>query len=473
MNIKPPLAPPARRAGTVARLISGILLGGLNVFLLVFALGLYVLPALAPVDSVELYHRTWQKARDHAYDTSKLKDWDKWEHKYDSLIKTDEDAVKYANEMLESTGDHYAQLLPPLAVKAERERSAGAFAGIGVHIEPKLDSTGAAIMAPVEEDGPLMNSDEKGRPLIKEVMPNGPAMQAGMKDGDAIVSIDGQTFNDATMKAVMEKMRGKAGETVEIVVARGKKQVTLKIVRGIVKTEVVSSSMLTADNGTKVGYIRLEHFVERDAADEMAAAITKLDSADRLIIDLRYNPGGDVEVCINLASLFIKDGTIVSMRERTPGSGHNVNTFSVDANNLTVEIKDEATGAVIKQTAKRRPALAGDKKIVILVNGRSASASEMFTGALKDNGRATVVGETTFGKGIGQSVLPMPNGTSLHITSLRYFTPSGKWLGDGGNSAEKHGIEPDHKVKLEQKPGLKLGSPSDNQLSFALQLIAR
>jgi carboxyl-terminal processing protease len=358
-------------------------------------------------------------------------------------------------------------------VKAERERSAGAFAGIGVHIEAKVDADGNAIMSANAEDGPLINSDDKGRPLIKEVMPNGPAMQAGMKDGDAIVSINGEPFKDAAMKTVMEKMRGQAGETVEIVVARGKKQVTLKIVRGIVKTEVVSSQMLTADNGTQVGYIRLEHFGERDAADEMAAAITKLDSADRLIIDLRFNPGGDVEVCLKLASLFIKEGTLVSIRERNPGSGHKVNTITIDADGMNIESKDEVTGRIYRQANKRMAALAGDKKIVILVNGRSASASEMFTGALQDNKRATVVGETTFGKGIGQSVMPMPNGTSLHITSLRYFTPSGKWLGDGGNSAEKHGIEPDHKITLVQKPGLKLGSPNDNQLSFALQLIAR
>ena len=111
MNIKPPLAPPAKTAGTFGRLFSGVFLGGFNLFLLLVALALYVLPMQEQVTPVELYHRTWQTAADNAYDTAKLKDWAAWEHKYDSQIKTDEDAIKFANEMLESTGDHYATLL--------------------------------------------------------------------------------------------------------------------------------------------------------------------------------------------------------------------------------------------------------------------------------------------------------------------------------------------------------------------------
>jgi carboxyl-terminal processing protease len=176
---------------------------------------------------------------------------------------------------------------------------------------------------------------------------------------------------------------------------------------------------------------------------------------------------------LQLTSLFINDGKLVSIRERDAGSGHSLSTFSVNPKDLVISVKDETSGRVRDQHVKRLKAIAGNKQIVILVNGHSASASEMFTGALKDNGRATVVGERTFGKGIGQSVLRMPNGTSLHITSLRYFTPSGNWLGDGGNSSESYGIEPDHQVKLVETPKTRLGSPNDNQLSFALELIGK
>lgn len=473
MNIKPPLAPPAKTAGTFARLFSGVLLGGFNLFLLLVALALYVLPMQEQVTPVELYHRTWQTAADNAYDTTKLKDWAAWEHKYDSQIKTDEDAIKFANEMLKSTGDHYASLLPPEAVKAQQERSSGEFAGIGVAVEAKTDADGKPVMAADPNDGPLMLTDDSGYPLIKDVKIGGPAMQAGMRNGDAIVSINGVSAKDATIKAMVAQMRGKAGEEVTVVVTRGGKNVTLKIVRGTVKTEVVSSKMLTAANGKQVGYIRLEHFMEEDAADEMADAISKLGATDKLIIDLRFNPGGNVMVCLQLANLFIQDGKLVSIRERDTGGSHSLSTFSVTPKDMVISVKDEASGRVKERRVNRLAAIAGNKEIVILVNGHSASASEMFTGALKDNNRATVVGERTFGKGIGQSVIPMPNGTSLHITSLRYFTPSGKWLGDGGNSSESYGIEPDHQVKLVETSKTRLGSPNDNQLSFALDLISK
>mgnify|MGYP000732939712 CR=1 FL=1 len=275
MNIKPPLAPAAKKAGTFARLFSGVLLGGFNLLLLLVALAIYIVPMQEQVTPVELYHRTWQTAADHAYDTAKLKDWAAWEHKYDSQIKTDEDAIKFANEMLESTGDHYASLLPPEAVKAQDERSSGEFAGIGVGVEAKVDQDGKPVMAADPNEGPLMLTDDSGYPLIKEVKIGGPAMQAGMRDGDAIVSINGVSAKDATIKSMVTQMRGKVGEEVTVVVTRGGKNVTLKIVRGVVKTEVVSSKMLTAANGKQVGYIRLEHFLEQDAADEMAAAIGK------------------------------------------------------------------------------------------------------------------------------------------------------------------------------------------------------
>lgn len=472
MNITPPFAPPGNRAGIFARLLSGTLLSVLNVALLLIALSLYLLPHLQQVEPIELYHRTWETAAAQAYDPSKLKDWASWEHKFDSQIKTDEDAIKFANEMLASTGDHYASLLPPEAVQAQDERSAGKFAGIGISIEPKFDADGKVVMSANEAEGPLVASDSNGYPLIKEVKAGGPAMLAGMKDGDAIVSIDNVSVKDASMKMLVSKMRGKPGEVVDVSVVRNGKPVDLKITRAFVKTEVVSSKLLTAENGTKVGYIRLENFSERDAADEMKAAITSL-ATDKLIIDMRFNPGGDVNVCLQLVSLFLNEGKIVSIRERAAGSGHSLSTFSVSAAGFNINVKDEASGKVLDKTVERLEAIAGDKEIVILVNGRSASAAEMFTGALKDNKRATVIGERTFGKGIGQSVIRMPNNTSLHITSLRYFTPSGKWLGDGGNSSESYGIEPDFVVKLNEAKGTKLGSPNDNQLSFALKQISK
>ena len=137
---------------------------------------------------------------------------------------------------------------------------------------------------------------------------------------------------------------------------------------------------------------------------------------------------------------------------------------------------DETTGQSRTMLGDRQDPVAAHKQIIILVDGRSASAAEMFTAALQQNGRATVVGEQSFGKGIGQTVMPFPNGTEFHITTFRYFTPNGFWLGNGGNGAATHeqfGITPDDKVIFTTTPGVTYGSPQDNQLNFAVDKLSK
>lgn len=471
MKITPPLAPEGRKMGIVARLLTFVGLGAAAYFLFLFAVLLYIVDMRVQVSPVELYHQTWEEMRDNAYDPKMLKNWDQWEHKYDSQIKTDEDAIKYANEMIESTGDHYAGLLPPADVTAERERATGRFAGIGVEIGARTDGDDKPVFGANKDEGPLAKSDDKGNPEVVRVIPDGPSAKAGLKDGDHIIAIDGQTMRNATMKALVDKLRGKPGEVVSLEVERDGKNQTIKVVRGEVKTQTVSHKMLTAPNGKKIGYIRLEDFSNEESPDDMVKAVKALDS-DKVIIDLRFNPGGEVQVCMQLVPIFLKEGVMVSLREHDHGE-YDATTFSVDDQNIIMKRSVESTGKSRTSTFGRTEGAGVDKEIVILVNGHSASAAEMFTGALKDNKRAVVVGERTFGKGIGQSVIPMPNGTSLHVTSLRYYTPSGKWLGDGGNSKESYGIEPDYEVKLDSKPGVKLGGPKDNQLNFALDLLSK
>src|SRR5262249_23596 len=199
----------------------------------------------------------------------------------------------------------------------------------------------------------------------------------------------------------------------------------------------------------------------------------ELKDSKALIIDVRGNPGGFVNNAINIASLFIEQGTVVTIRSRIPGDPkspqYETETLKLTANALVTETTDSRQpGVTSRSSGERQPNMVGDRPVVILVNGNSASASEMFTGAVKDNGRATVVGTRTFGKGIGQSSLRMPNGTQLHITSLRYFTPNGTWLGDGGNT-QSHGIEPD--VVVESAKNLEFGEDSDNQLKQAIEIL--
>ncbi|MFA7339816.1 MAG: S41 family peptidase [Candidatus Obscuribacterales bacterium] len=485
MKITPPRAPPAGMASTLTRLISGIslrvakstltrLISGISLRVAKITLALTALasklrPQTEQVTPIELYHCTWETASSIAYTIHNLKEWKTWEHKFDSQIKTNEDAIKLANEMLATIGDQYAILLSPAQVKAEQDRASGQFTGIGVQFEAKLDSAGRAVMAPDPEGGFMVSTDSNGYPLMQVV--SGPAQQAGMQNGDAVVSINGETAKNITRAGLVNKLRCSAGEKIEIVILRDGQIRTINITAGSVNTEVVTCQVLKSSNGQSVGYIRLEHFYKLETASEMITAIKKL-AVDKLIIDLRYNPGGDMDVQLQLASLFIKDGLLVSCRERTSSTSHELSVYSLNSKGLNINVKDEASGKYTNRHLERLEAIAADCEIAILVNGESMSAAEMFTAALQDNKRAIVIGETTFGKGIAQAVLLMPNGTQMRVTNQRYFTPNGRWLGDGGNSSESYGIVPDHIVKLEDKPDIILGSAHDNQLTYALETLA-
>lgn len=475
MKFGPDLPRDDRIAAKFGRLLQVFGLGSLATFLFAVAFSAYFVLPLVKISPEGLYHRAWQEVQDNAYDPSGLKDWAAWEHKYDGRLKTQDDAADAINEMLKSTGDHYAVFLNPKHAAAERDEMSGQFAGIGVKIAPKVDDKGEPVMGLDPKAGPLMAVDKDGNPLI-EVMEDGPAAHAGLKDGDAVISINGQPVKDITMDGFVKIARGDAGSTLAMVILRDGKQQNITVVRGEVKTKAVSHKLLTAANGTRVGYIRLESFIQDDSADELRDAIAALGPVDRIILDLRFNPGGNVAVCLQVMSVFIEKGTLVSIRQRDSGAGWTKTTYVASGNGITeTSVADPADGSTsTTHLLERMEPVGGKQKLVVLVNGSSASAAEMFTGAMKDHKRATIIGERTFGKGIGQSIIPMPGRTSLHITSLRYFTPNGTWLGDGGNGNEKYGVDPDIVVKLDEKPGIKLGDPGkDNQLDTALQFISR
>lgn len=470
MNFKTPRAPPEGKVSAFARLISGLSTTLAKITHALADLAQKVRPSTDQFTPIELYHCAWETASKLAYTIPNLKEWKSWENKFDKQIKSDEEAIKFANEMLAALGDKYAILLSPAQVKSEQDRANGQFTGIGVQFEVKLDSSGRAVLAEDPEDGFIVKTDENGYPLMQVV--SGPAQQAGMQDGDAIVSINGETAKNITRGGLVNKLRCGAEEKIEIVILRNGQIHTINITAGTVNTEVVTHQLLKSSLGESVGYIRLEHFYKLETANEMIAAIKRL-ACDKLVIDLRYNPGGDMDVQLQLASLFIKDGVLVSCRERISSTSHELSVYSISPKGLNINVRNEASGKGSNRLLERLEAIAADNEIVIIVNSESMSAAEMFTAALQDNQRAIVVGETTFGKGIAQAVMLMPNGTQMRVTNQRYFTPNGKWLGDGGNSSETYGIAPYHIVKLEDKPDIVLGTPHDNQLAFALELLAK
>jgi len=451
---------PEQRKGFLKRSLQFLGLGFTSITLFIAAFGLYVASEFFAATPQNLYHRVWQVAPIFIYDPSALKDWEQWKHKYDSQIQTDEDAVKFANEMLNSIDDPFTRFHGREEVARMQQEMSGTFAGIGVGLGYKADEDGKPVMDAAGEVLPQSNA--AGYPVIERVFDGGPAGNAGMKAGDAIKSANGVDLKDKPLKDIVKELKGAPGTPVKLVVESAGVERTLDIVRG-----VVSSPAVTTKRYGDVGYIALSGFEQDDTLQEMRDALTSLKDTNKLVLDLRGNPGGRVDICINLVAMFMEEGDVVSIRNRVPFGGHSKTTYRLHKNGMTVEELNEDTGEVTKSEQRRPAYLAGGKEIVILVNGHSASASEMFTGALKDNNRATVVGEKTFGKGIGQMMLPMPNGTILRVTTLRYFTPNGTWVGDG--SAAHHGIEP----QFEVKPGkaFRPGTATDNQLNFALDLL--
>jgi carboxyl-terminal processing protease len=467
MFTAPPLPPEAKRRGRLFGVLSGLGLSAVAGILLVVNLVLFVATAYFVATPEGLYHRVWRSTAEHIYDPSVLGDWKQWEHKYDGQMADDDDAAWAITQMLESIGDRYTYFMDAKEVKADRERSQGNFTGVGMILGVKTDGHGQPVKA--ADGNPLPETDDSGYPLIKQLMNGGPAKNAGLKVGDAITSVNGKDTRAQSLDALIGQIRGEAGTDVTFGVRRDGQDLTITVTRQKINIPAVTTKKLPGD----IGYLRLEGFDQYDATDEVKAGLAELKESRALIIDLRGNPGGFVHNAINIASLFLEQGTVVTIRSRIPGDPaspqYETQTVRLTATELvteTTDTRDPADKDV--DNDDRQPNLSGNRPVVILVNGNSASASEMFTGALKDNGRATVVGTRTFGKGIGQSNLPMPNGTQLHVTSLRYFTPSGTWLGDGGNS-QSHGIEPD--VVVEPNKNLEFGEDNDNQLQKAIEIL--
>ncbi len=296
------------------------------------------------------------------------------------------------NGMLASLDPHSAYL-PPEPYKEMEVQMSGAFGGVG--IELGIKDGRLTVIAPIDET---------------------PAFRAGIQANDHIYKIDGNVTRDMNISAAVKRMRGEKGTAVTLTIVRGEssKPLVFSLIRDIIKVKSLKSRLVEPG----YGFIRIAQFQERTGSD-FRQALQDLHSANKstlkgLVIDLRYNPGGVLGPCIEVANCFIGDDIsntlIVSTKGRLSTANHEFN-------------------ATLGTKEPHYP-------IVVLINGGSASASEIVAGALQDHKRAIIMGSQSFGKGSVQSVFPMRGNAALKLTTARYYTPSGR-------SIQAKGIVPD------------------------------
>lgn len=455
----PEKTPPPRWRRILSRTTKWSAVSGLLalVVILTLALNAFNYYAIDPIVTPgELYHRTWETVRVNYYDPSKLQNWDEWEHKFDDQIKTEADAIRFAREMLSSLDDPHTVLHEADEVRTIFDEAYGKQEIIGLVFKPAYDRSGSAVLNP---RGLQLPDAVDSLPTIEEVVRGSSAQAAGIIPGDVLVSVNGKSTAGLAIAELQTLLAGPAGEELTLVVRQNGVDTTVMVQRMEVTRPIVSAQRLAGG----VCYIRVESFFQLDQADQLQTALEGMHDCKGYVIDLRDNGGGFIHSAVESAAMFMDTGVITRMDFHSPwGVMHWVAEAS--PNQLWVSVNG------LNMPLSRRPNLVGDKPIVVLVNFNTASASELFTAALQDNGRVHVIGEKTYGKGIGQTLIPVGNGHRLRVTNIMGRTPSGRWLGDAGITV-RHSIIPDETVPAPRN--LLIGSRNDNQLRAAEEWLDR
>ena len=366
--------------------------------------------AYSPVD---LYDQVWRLVNAKYVDqTNNSQNWQKWRHKYDDKILTNEDAYVAINTMIASLNDPYTKFLDPKEFAEEKSSIKGSLKGIGIQIAVKDGKL--TVIAPIEDT---------------------PAEKAGLKADDEILEIDGKSTKGITVDKAADQIRGKEGTQVRLLVKRKDQEPKLYTITRA-NIEIKSISQKLPENITMpsdISYIRLSSFISRNAGTEFRSILEQGYNKKGFIIDLRSNPGGLLSNAIYISDMFLDNGVIVSTVDR---DGYR-------------ETQNATRGVVTR------------KPVVVLINKGSASASEIFSGAMKDNGRAVIVGEQSFGKGLVQEINKLPYESGINITIQKYLTPN-------GTDINKKGITPDVVVKLTEED---IKNKNDVQLKKAIEIL--
>lgn len=316
---------------------------------------------------------------------------------------------------IEGLDDQYTEYISKDDMKDYLEDATGNFVGIGIYMTKDTDANKIMVLSPIK---------------------GSPAEKAGILPGDYIVSVDGVTYTAEDMSVAANKIKGEVGSSVKIEILRNSETKTFEITRENIKVNPVEGKVLE----NNIGYIEFSSFDE-GTADDFKAKYEELEKQGikSLVIDLRNNGGGIVSEALQIADYILEKDDVI--------------LYEVDKNNKE-EIEKSENAPII------------NIPIVVLTNGNTASSSEILSGALKDHGKAKIVGTKTYGKGVIQQLLTLPDGSGLKITSEEYLTPN-------KTKINKIGIEPDEKVELPDtvKNVLTVEQKDDTQLQKAIEIL--
>jgi carboxyl-terminal processing protease len=375
--------------------------------------------ALAFTDEQKVILQSWRLVN-QSYLDSTFNEQNWWKVREDLIkrpLNNREQAYKAIEEMLASLDEPFTRLLRPEQYHNLQISTSGELSGVGLQININPENSHLEVVAPLADS---------------------PAEVAGVQPKDWIMSIDGVDSSTLSLDEAAAKMRGKVGTEVSLTLLPFGKELqekkTVSLIREKISLSPVSLNLDTHTGSIPIGYIRLNQF-SANAAQEISNAITNLEKqgAKAYILDLRNNPGGLLQAGIEIARLWVDEGTIVYTVNRQG----NLDSFTAPGPALT------------------------DSPLVVLVNQGTASASEILAGALQDNQRATLIGEKTFGKGLIQSLFELPDGAGLAITVAKYETPNHKDI-------HKLGIMPDQVVEQEPITYKEIGSDLDHQYQSAV-----
>lgn len=385
----------------------------LNAFIILF--GIIIHNNVFAYSPTDLYDNVWRLINTKFVDqTNNSQDWSKWRHKYDKRIQTNEDAYVAINTMIASLNDPYTKFLDPKEFADETNSIKGSLKGIGIQIGVKDGKL--MVIAPIEDT---------------------PAEKAGLIADDEILEIDSESTKGITVDKAADKIRGKEGTQVTLLIKRKDTEPKYyTITRAEIEIKSISQKMpIEVSLPDGIAYIRLSSFISRNAAKEFSDILNRTKDKKGYIIDLRSNPGGLLTNAIYISDMFLDGGTIVSTVDR---EGYK-------------ETQRATRGALTK------------KPVVVLINKGSASASEIFSGAMKDNNRAVIVGEQSFGKGLVQEINRLPYEAGINITIQKYLTPN-------GTDINKKGITPNIVVELTEE---NVKNKDDVQMKKAIEILQK